>query len=51
MEWGSWMKWPEMEPHGNSAIDATPSITSSTFPVLDSTPPSSSATGFQTKIE
>ena len=31
MEWGSWMKWPERDPHGNSAIDATPSLTTPSF--------------------
>jgi hypothetical protein len=49
------MKWPEMEPHGKSAIDATPSITSSIFPfpLFASAPaslPPSSATVYTKKF-
>ncbi|KAF3538534.1 hypothetical protein F2Q69_00024637 [Brassica cretica] len=37
------MKWPEIEPHGNKAIDATPSFTSPSPPSFTSPSPSHSS--------
>lgn len=43
MEFWRWMKWPDMAPDGNSAIEATPSITYPKLPPFDFTSSPSSA--------